>query len=83
VARSAARRTWSALSARWRSLPVLLDQPEDYAPSRKDDMHVGRAIELLKDDAVKAEVETRGPEGSLDEALETWRKLKADHPLPK
>jgi hypothetical protein len=46
-------------------------------------MHVGRAIELLKDDAVKAEVETRGPEGSLDEALETWRKLKADHPLPK
>jgi hypothetical protein len=54
-----------------------------YAPSRKDDMHVGRAFELLKDTAVKAEIETRGPEGSLNEALEIWRKLKADHRLPK
>jgi hypothetical protein len=41
------------------------------APAREDDMHVGRAFELLKDSAVKAEIETRGPRGSLDEALET------------
>jgi AbiU2 len=54
-----------------------------YAPSRENDMHVARAFELLKDSAVKAEIETRGPRGSLDEALETWRKLKADHRLPK
>jgi AbiU2 len=54
-----------------------------YAPSRKDDMHVGRAFELLKDPAVKAEIETRGPVGSLNEAIDTWRRLKADHRLPK
>jgi hypothetical protein len=54
-----------------------------YAPSREHDMHVARAFDLLKDSAVKAEIETRGPKGSLDEALESWRKLKADHRLPK
>jgi hypothetical protein len=54
-----------------------------YAPPREHDMHVGRAVELLKDSAVKAEIETRGPPGSLNEALETWRKFKADHRLPK
>jgi len=54
-----------------------------YARSREHDMHVGRAFELLEDSAVKAEIETRGPQGSLDEALATWRKLKADHRLPK
>ena len=54
-----------------------------YAPPRKDDMHVGRAFELLKDTAVKAEIETRGPRGSLDDALETWRRLKGDHRLSK
>jgi hypothetical protein len=54
-----------------------------YAPSRKDDMHVGRAFELLKDTAVKAEIETRGPDGSPNEALDTWRNLKADNRLQK
>jgi hypothetical protein len=54
-----------------------------YAPARKDDMHVGRAIELLKDTAVKAEIETRGPGGSLNDALETWHKLKGDNRLSK
>jgi hypothetical protein len=54
-----------------------------YAPPQKDDMHVGRAFELLMDNALKAEIETRGPEGSLDEALKTWEKLKADNRLPK
>jgi hypothetical protein len=54
-----------------------------YAPPRKDDMTVGRAFEQLKDTAVKAEIGTRGPKGSLDQALETWEKLKADPRLPK
>jgi hypothetical protein len=54
-----------------------------YARSQEHDMHVGRAFELLKDSAVKTEIETRGPQGSLNEALETWRKLKGDHRLPK
>jgi hypothetical protein len=54
-----------------------------YAPPRKDEMTVGRAFELLKDAAVKAEIEARGPKGSLEEALDTWRKLKADPRLPK
>ncbi|MFY9958102.1 hypothetical protein [Bradyrhizobium sp.] len=43
-----------------------------YAPTRKHDMHVARAFELLMDPAVKAEIETRGPHGSLKEALENW-----------
>jgi hypothetical protein len=54
-----------------------------YAPAREHDLHVGRAFELLRDSAVRAEIETRGSPGSLDEALETWPKLKADHRLPK
>jgi AbiU2 len=54
-----------------------------YSPPRKDDMHVARAFELLKDTAVKAEIATRGPGGSLDKALETWEKLKGDPRLPK
>jgi hypothetical protein len=54
-----------------------------YAPTRKHDMHVARAFELLKDSAVKAEIEMRGPGGSLDEALEIWQKLKDDDRLPK
>jgi hypothetical protein len=54
-----------------------------YAPTRKHDMHVARAFELLKDPAVKAEIETRGPAGSLNEALENWQKLRDDDRLPK
>jgi hypothetical protein len=54
-----------------------------YAPPRKDDMHVARAFKLLNDTAVKAEIATRGPESSLDEALKTWEELKADPRLPK
>jgi hypothetical protein len=64
-------------------LRIVLLVSRVYAPSREDDRHVGRAFELLKDGAVKAEIETRGPWGSLSEALETWRKLKADHRLQK
>lgn len=44
-------------------------------------MHVGRAFDLLKETAVRAEIETRGLSGSLNQALETWRRLKADHRL--
>ena len=54
-----------------------------YAPTRKHDMHVGRAFELLMDSAVKAEIEMRGPGEYLDEALESWQKLKDDDRLPK
>jgi hypothetical protein len=54
-----------------------------YSPSREHDKHVGRAFELLKDVAVEAEIRTRGPAGSLDDALATWQRLKADHRLPK
>jgi hypothetical protein len=54
-----------------------------YAPVREHDLHVGRAFELLKEAAVKAEIETRGPHGSLKEAVNAWRKLKADPRLPK
>ena len=54
-----------------------------YAPSREHDMHVGRAFELLEDPAVKAEMAGRGPPGSLTRALETWRRLRGDHRLPK
>jgi AbiU2 len=54
-----------------------------HAPSREHDMHVGRAFDLLKDGAIGAEIETRGPLGSLRDAIETWQKLKGDHRLPK
>jgi AbiU2 len=54
-----------------------------FALPRKDDMHVARAFELLTDPAIKAEIETRGPEGSLREALESWQQLKDDERLPK
>ncbi len=54
-----------------------------YAPSRDGDMHVGRAFDLLKDKAVRAEIEMRGPTGSLRDAFETWHKLRGDHRLPK
>jgi AbiU2 len=54
-----------------------------YASSREDDMHVGRAFDLLGDNAVMNEIRTRGPAGSLDDAIGTWRRLKGDHRLPK
>jgi AbiU2 len=55
-----------------------------YALSREHDMHVGRAFDLLDENpAVKADMAGRGPPGSLNRALETWRSLRGDHRLPK
>jgi hypothetical protein len=62
---------------------LVLLVSRDYAPTWKHDMHVARAFELLMDPAVKAEIEMRGPHGSLKEALENWQKLKDDDRLPK
>lgn len=42
------------------------------------DRNVGRAITLLADSAVKAEIASRGPPGSLDTTLDLWSKLKGD-----
>lgn len=52
-----------------------------FSDSRDSDLHIGRAIALLKDGAVRAEIETRGPPGSVTHALEIWTRLKGDHRL--
>ncbi|MDB5091807.1 MAG: hypothetical protein JWR09_5801 [Mucilaginibacter sp.] len=53
-----------------------------YARSKDTDLHIRRAICLLRDDAVRDEIETWGPPGSLANALVLWSRLRSDHRLP-
>lgn len=52
-----------------------------YSIPRSDDLHLGRAIQLLGDSSVRKEIETRGPTGSLASALADWERLSADDRL--
>ena len=54
-----------------------------FGTPREDDLQVGRAFELLKEPAVLNEIRTRGPSGSVDDAIATWQRLKSDPRLPK
>jgi hypothetical protein len=62
---------------------VLLVSRVYASPSRDTDLHVGRAIELLNDDAVRTEIEMRGPPGSVAHALDLWKRLRGDHRLSR
>lgn len=46
-------------------------------------LHVGRAVELMKDSAVRSEVETRGRRDLIVESLKRWSKLKDDPSLDR
>ena len=50
----------------------------EFARSREEDLHVGRAIELLKGDTL-AQFRRVGSADKLDAAIEQWSKLRGDH----
>jgi hypothetical protein len=45
------------------------------------ELHVSRAMELMKDNAVRSEIEARGRKDLLAEAFKRWTKLKSDQRL--
>jgi hypothetical protein len=62
---------------------VLLVSRVYSTPSRDADLHVGRAIELLNDAAVRTEIETRVSIESVAHAIELWKRLRGDHRLAR
>jgi hypothetical protein len=53
-----------------------------YAPSRDGDLHAQRAFDLLKDQAVKTELEKIGDAAALSDAIAQWRRCRDDHRRP-
>jgi hypothetical protein len=66
----------NALIAR---LVLLVDRVYDH--SGNGELHVSRAMELMKDGAIRSEIETRGRKDLLAESVKRWGKLKDDRRL--
>jgi hypothetical protein len=52
-----------------------------YDHSGNGELHISRAMELMKDGAVRSEIETRGRKDLLAESFKRWKKLKDDQRL--
>jgi hypothetical protein len=52
-----------------------------YDHSGNGGLHISRAIELMKDAAVRSEIESRGSKDLLAESVKRWGKLKNDQRL--
>jgi hypothetical protein len=50
-----------------------------YADARPGDRHAQHAFDLLKDPAVRHEVEKTGDAGTLAESVALWAKCRGDH----
>ncbi len=53
-----------------------------FSPARRDDKHLRRAFELLRDPTIRAAIEKDGSAQVLQEAIDLWNKLNADPSLP-
>lgn len=65
--------------ALWSRLIVIVARA--YSKSRPGDRHVQQAFEMLKDSAVRTEVEKLGNAAALGEAIALWLKCRGDHRL--
>jgi hypothetical protein len=63
--------------ALWSRLVVLVSRA--YADARPEDRHAQRAFDLLKDPAIRSEVEKMGDPTTLIEAIALWAKCRGDH----
>jgi hypothetical protein len=54
-----------------------------YDHSGNGEPHIGRAMELMKDGAVRSEIEARGRKDLLAEFFKRWGKLKGDRRLKR
>jgi hypothetical protein len=65
--------------ALWSRLVVIVTRA--YAASRVGDRHAQYAFDLLKDPALRSEVENFGNPAVLNDAIALWMKCRADHRL--
>jgi AbiU2 len=63
--------------ALWSRLVVIVTRA--YANARPGDRHAQYAFDLLKDPAVRSEVEKMGNPATLAEAIALWAKCRDDH----
>jgi hypothetical protein len=52
-----------------------------YAPTRDGDKHLRRAFEIMRDPAIRAEIEKDGSKRVLDEAEQLWNAINQDPQL--
>jgi hypothetical protein len=64
--------------ALWSRLILIVSRAYAEKP-RPNDRHAQHAFELLKDPALKSQVEQSGDRSKLDEAIALWTKCRADH----
>jgi hypothetical protein len=65
--------------ALWSRLVVIVTRT--YADARPGDRHAQYAFDLLKDPAVRSEIEKVGHSAALAEAIVLWARCRADHRL--
>jgi hypothetical protein len=53
-----------------------------FSPARREDKHLRRAFELLRDPAIRAAIEKDGSAQVLQEAIDLWNTLNTDPSLP-
>jgi hypothetical protein len=53
-----------------------------FSPARRDDKHLRRAFELLRDPTIRAAIEKDGSAQVLQEAIDLWNTLNTDPSLP-
>jgi hypothetical protein len=63
--------------ALWSRLVMIVTRA--YADARPGDRHAQYAFDLLKDSAVRSEIEKIGDRAILDEAIALWAKCRGDH----
>ena len=63
--------------ALWSRLVVIVTRA--YADARPGDRHAQYAFDLLRDPAVRSEVEKMGNPATLAEAIALWAKCRGDH----
>jgi hypothetical protein len=66
--------------ALWSRLLVVVTRA--YADARPGDRHAQYAFDLLKDPAVRAEIEKMGNPTALADAISLWAKCRGDHRRP-
>lgn len=63
----------------WTRLVIIVARA--YAKSRKGDLHVQHAFDLLGDSAVRAAVGSEGNAALLTDAISLWSRCRGDHRL--
>jgi hypothetical protein len=53
-----------------------------FSPARRDDRHLRRAFELLRDPQIRATIERQGSPTILQEAIDFWNKIIRPYGFP-